>query len=313
MPSENNGHHYAYGKVGDKVSPKAYNNGTMSIQRMLDLLDIGYYELNGTYTAPDKFTSENMTVQIHLKHQTEQKVYHTYNHTRNIHYRYTSASSGETMQDDQGKKVPDYKVQYQITPTVIFDLVTNKVKNGIFNVKNLTTGETFTFNSQANRLKADNFDPIKSPDVSQRWKPEESEIAASFNNLPDLDNWQRFFNGAEFNDNQTVNYKVDYTQINIGDYVPNNQVYFNTDIEVSSDGTKETVYRYFYYGMSDENDEGVNIDHVTKQHYGGRQALEFTRTKTVDTDGQVTYGKWTPVTTDTFPEYIYKDNYLLKD
>ena len=49
-----------------------------------------------------------------------------------------------------------------------------------------------------------------------------NQIAASFNNLPDLDNWQRFFNGAEFNDNQTVNYKVDYTQINIGDYVPNN-------------------------------------------------------------------------------------------
>ncbi|MRI08222.1 cell wall anchor protein, partial [Lactobacillus reuteri] len=64
--------------------------------------------------------------------------------------------------------------------------------------------------------------------------------------------------------------------------------------------------------MSDENDEGVNIDHVTKQHYGGRQALEFTRTKTVDTDGQVTYGKWTPVTIDTFPEYIYKDNYQVK-
>lgn len=81
---------------------------------------------------------------------------------------------------------------------------------------------------------------------------------------------------------------------------------------MSSDGTKETVYRYFYYGMSDENDEGVNIDHVTKQHYGGRQALEFTRTKTVDTDGQVIYGKWTPVTTDTFPEYIYKDNYQVK-
>ena len=312
LPSEDGGHHYAYGKVGDKVGTKAYNNGTMSIKRMLDLLDIGYYELNGTYIAPDTFTSENMIVQIHLKHQTEQKVYHTYNLTRNVHYRYTSASNGETMQDDQGKEVPDYKVQYQITPTVIFDLVTNKVKNGIFNVKNLTTGETFTFSSQANRLKADNFDPIKSPDVSQRWKPEESEIAASFNNLPDLDNWQRFFNGAEFNDNQTVNYKVDYTQINIGDYVPNNQVYFNTDIEVSSDGTKETVNRYFYYGMSDENDEGVNIDHVTKQHYGGRQALEFRRTKTVDTDGQVTYGKWTPVTTDTFPEYIYKDNYQVK-
>lgn len=71
------------------------------------------------------------------------------------------------MQDDQGKEVTDYKVQYQITPKVTFDLVTNKVKNGIFNVKNLTTGETFTFNSQGNRLKVDNFDLVKSPDVSQ--------------------------------------------------------------------------------------------------------------------------------------------------
>ena len=90
-------------------------------------------------------------------------------------------------------------------------------------------------------------------------------------------------------DNQSVVYTVDYTKIKIGDYVPNNQVYFNTaDAEVSADGTHETVYRYFYYGMTDENDEGINTDHVTKQHYGGRQALEFTRTKTINTDGQVT-------------------------
>ncbi|MCC4482793.1 hypothetical protein [Limosilactobacillus reuteri] len=90
-------------------------------------------------------------------------------------------------------------------------------------------------------------------------------------------------------------------------------MYFNTaDAEVSADGTHETVYRYFYYGMTDENDEGINTDHVIKQHYGGRQALEFTRTKTINTDGQVTYGKWTPVTTDTFPEYIYKDKYQFK-
>lgn len=71
LPSENGGHHYAYGKIGDKVSAKAYNNGKMSIQRMLDLLDVGYYELNGPYTAPDTFTSKNMSVQIHLKHQTK--------------------------------------------------------------------------------------------------------------------------------------------------------------------------------------------------------------------------------------------------
>lgn len=73
LPSENNGHHYAYGKVGDKVGTKAYDNGKMSIQRMLDLLDIGYYEPAGAYQAPTEFTSSEMSFQIHLKHQTQQK------------------------------------------------------------------------------------------------------------------------------------------------------------------------------------------------------------------------------------------------
>ncbi|EDX42599.1 LPXTG-motif cell wall anchor domain protein [Limosilactobacillus reuteri subsp. rodentium] len=312
LPSENGGHHYVYGKIGDKVSAKAYNNGKMSIQRMLDLLDVGYYEPAGAYQAPTEFTSPEMSFQIHLKHQTKQKKYAPITLIRNIHYRHTMATDGKTMQDDQGKEVPDYKVQYQITPTVTFDLVTNKVKNGIFNVKNLTTGETYTIASKNNRLVVDYFDPIMSPDVSQQWKPQAVETTESFDKLPDLDHWKSLANGSVF-DNQSVVYKVDYTKIKIGDYVPNNQVYFNTaDAEVSADGTHETVYRYFYYGMTDENDEGVNTDHVTKQHYGGRQALEFTRTKTVDTDGQVTYGKWTPVTTDTFPEYIYKDKYQVK-
>ena len=49
LPSEDGGHHYAYGKVGDKVGTKAYNNGTMSIKRMLNLLDVGYYELADAY------------------------------------------------------------------------------------------------------------------------------------------------------------------------------------------------------------------------------------------------------------------------
>ena len=151
-----------------------------------------------------------------------------------------------------------------------------------------------------------------SPDVSHQWKSQAVETTKSFDKLLDLDHWNSLANGSAF-DNQSVVYTVDYTKIKIGDYVPNNQVYFNTaDAEVSADGTHETVYRYFYYGMTDENDEGINTDHVTKQHYGGRQALEFTRTKTINTDGQVIYGKWTPVTTDTFPEYIYKDKYQFK-
>lgn len=151
-----------------------------------------------------------------------------------------------------------------------------------------------------------------SPDVSHQWKSQAVETTESFDKLLDLDHWNSLANGSVF-DNQSVVYTVGYTKIKIGDYVPNNQVYFNTaDAEVSADGTHETVYRYFYYGMTDENDEGINTDHVTKQHYGGRQALEFRRTKTINTDGQVTYGKCTPVTTDTFPEYIYKDKYQVK-
>ncbi|MCC4421757.1 YSIRK-type signal peptide-containing protein, partial [Limosilactobacillus reuteri] len=314
LPSENNGHHYAYGKVGDKVSPKAYNNGTMSIKRMLDILDIGYYEPAGAYQdqAPKEFTSPEMSFQIHLKHQTQQKKYAPITLIRNIHYRHTMATDGKTMQDDQGNEVPDRIVQYRITPTVDYDLVMSRPAGGTFKIENLTTGETYTIASKNNRLVVDNFDPIMSPDVSQQWKPQAVETTESFDKLPDLDHWRFLANGRVFDD-QSVVYKVDYTKIKIGDYVPNNQVYFNTaDAEVSADGTHETVYRYFYYGMTDENDEGINTDHVTKQHYGGRQALEFTRTKTINTDGQVTYGKWTPVTTDTFPEYIYKDKYQVK-
>ncbi|MDK8116850.1 PT domain-containing protein, partial [Limosilactobacillus reuteri] len=311
LPSENGGHHYAYGKIGDKVSAKAYNNGKMSIQRMLDLLDVGYYELNGPYTAPDTFTSKNMSVQIHLKHQTEQRKYAPITLIRNIHYRHTMATDGKTMQDDQGNEVPDRIVQYRITPIVDYDLVMSRPAGGTFKVENLTTGETYTIASQNNRLVVDNFDPIMSPDVSYQWKPQAVETTESFDKLPDLDHWKSLANG-NISDDQSVVYKVDYTKIKIGDYVPNNEIYYNTDIEQSADGTKETVYRYFYYGMTDENDEGVNTDHVTKQHYGGRQALEFTRTKTVNTNGEVIYGEWQPITTDTFPEYIYKDKYQIK-
>ena len=55
------------------VRKHTINNGTMSIKRMLDILDIGYYEPAGAYQAPKEFTSPEMSFQIHLKHQTQQK------------------------------------------------------------------------------------------------------------------------------------------------------------------------------------------------------------------------------------------------
>lgn len=50
---------------------------------------------------------------------------------------------------------------------------------------------------------------------------------------------------------------------------------------------------------------GVNRDSPTNQYYGGRQELKFVRDKF--NDG--TFGRWQPVTDDTFPEYVYKDYY----
>ena len=155
---------------------------------MLDILDIGYYEPAGAYQAPKEFTSPEMSFQIHLKHQTQQKKYAPITLIRNIHYR------------------------------------------------------------------------LMSPDVSHQWKSQAVETTESFDKLLDLDHWNSLANGSAF-DNQSVVYTVDYTKIKIGDYVPNNQVYFNTaDAEVSADGTHETVYRYFYYGMTDENDEGIKAE-----------------------------------------------------
>lgn len=98
-------------------------------------------------------------------------------------------------------------------------------------------------------------------------------------------------------------YDISYDNIKIGDHVPDDQIQWATNIEVSPDGTRETVYRYFYYGLTD--DTGVNLDSPTKQYYGGRQELQFVRDKF--NDG--TFGRWQPVTDDTFPEYIYKDYY----
>lgn len=95
-------------------------------------------------------------------------------------------------------------------------------------------------------------------------------------------------------------YDISYDNIKIGDHVPDDQIQWATNIEVSPDGTRETVYRYFYYGLTD--DTGVNLDSPTKQYYGGRQELQFVRDKF--NDG--TFGRWQPVTDDTFPEYIYK-------
>ena len=64
------------------VRKHTINNGTMSIKMMLDILDIWYYEPAGAYQAPKEFTSPEMSFQIHLKHQTQQKICSNYSYSK---------------------------------------------------------------------------------------------------------------------------------------------------------------------------------------------------------------------------------------
>ena len=112
LPSKNNGHHYAHGFVGEKISTTAYNNGTQSVDRRLRALTgrRDPYILNGSYTLPTEFTDSLMTVQIHLKHRLETHAdYPTKTITRTIHYRRAYPYDGSQMVDDDGKLIPDYR------------------------------------------------------------------------------------------------------------------------------------------------------------------------------------------------------------
>ncbi len=251
-------------------------------------METGHYVLNGKFTMPTVFNAPSMNVVVHMKHETDTWEKQTNTFTRTIHYR--RATDGMDVKDSDGHVIPDYQEQYEITPVITNDEVTDQTIAVTYKIKDLTTCKEWSV-------------PVTSPTAASPWKAEESSVAGSVT-LPSLAMW----NDADlmwdsWNINQTIDYHVSYDNMKIGDYVPDDQIQWSTNIETSSDGTKETVYRYFYYGLTD--DTGVNIDHPTKQYYGGRQSLQFIRDKHADGS----FGQWRPVTTDIFPDYVYQDYY----
>lgn len=168
LPSKNNGHHYAHGFVSEKISTTAYNNGTRSVDRMLRALTgrRDPYVLNGSYTLPTEFTDSLMTVQIHLKHRVETHAdYPTKTITRTIHYRRAYPYDGSQMVDDDGKLIPDYQVQYEVTPVVVIDKATGK-QTVTYTVKNLQTGKVTTIENDGTDPITIDYDQVASPTVT---------------------------------------------------------------------------------------------------------------------------------------------------
>lgn len=306
LPSENNGHHYAHGFIGEKISTNAYNNGTRSVDRMLGALTGRHdpYVLNGSYTLPTEFTDSLMTVQIHLKHRIETHAdYPTKTITQTIHYRRAYPYNGSQMVDDNGKLIPDYQVQYEVTPVVIIDKATGK-QTVTYTIKNRQTGKATTIENGGTDPITIDYDQVASPTVTD-WIADEATVEGHYQMNFGIDHWKIAANDLQ--DLQTVNYKYNESNLKIGDVVPNAALHTVPIVETSADGTRMTVTRTFYYGFTD--DSGDNLDHPEIQHYGGSQSLEFTREKTTDSDGNITYSPWQAVTTNTFPKYVYQEHY----
>ncbi len=306
LPSENNGHHYAHGFIGEKISTNAYNNGTRSVDRMLRALTGRHdpYEQNGSYTLPTEFTDSLMTVQIHLKHRVEtHDDYSTKTITRIIHYRRGYPYDGNQMVDDDGKLIPDYQVQYEVTPVVVIDKATGK-QTVTYTIKNLQTGKVTTIENGGTDPITIDYDQVASPTVTD-WIADEATVGGHYQMNFGIDHWKIAANDLQ--DLQTVNYKYNESNLKIGDVVPNVALHTVPIVETSADGTRMTVTRTFYYGFTD--DSGDNLDHPEIQHYGGSQSLEFTREKSTDSAGNTTYSPWQAVTTNTFPKYVYQEHY----
>ena len=306
LPSENNGHHYAHGFIGEKISTTAYNNGTRSVDRMLRALTGRHdpYVLNGSYTLPTEFTDSLMTVQIHLKHRVETHAdYPTKTITRTIHYRRAYPYDGSQMVDDDGKLIPDYQVQYEVTPVVVIDKATGK-QTVTYTIKNLQTGKVTTIENDGTDPITIDYDQVASPTVTD-WIADEAAVGGHYQMNFGIDSWKVSAN--DWQDLQTVTYKYDESKLKIGDVVPKAARHEAAIVEISADGTRMTVTRTFYYGFTD--DSGDNLDHPEIQHYGGSQSLEFTREKATDSAGNTTYSPWQAVTTNTFPKYVYQEHY----
>lgn len=262
------------------------------------------YVLNGSYTLPTEFTDSLMTVKIHLKHRVETHAdYPTKTITRTIHYRRAYPYDGSQMVDDDGKLIPDYQVQYEVTPVVVIDKATGK-QTVTYTIKNLQTGKVTTIENGGTDPITIDYDQVASPTVTD-WIADEATVGGHYQMNFGIDHWKIAANDLQ--DLQTVNYKYDESKLKIGDVVPKAARHEAAIVEISADGTRMTVTRTFYYGFTD--DSGDNLDHPEIQHYGGSQSLEFTREKTTDSAGNTTYSPWQAVTTNTFPKYVYQEHY----
>ena len=262
------------------------------------------YVLNGSYTLPTEFTDSLMTVKIHLKHRVETHAdYPTKTITRTIHYRRAYPYDGSQMVDDDGKLIPDYQVQYEVTPVVVIDKATGK-QTVTYTIKNLQTGKVTTIENGGTDPITIDYDQVASPTVTD-WIADEATVGGHYQMNFGIDSWQVSAN--DWQDLQTVTYKYDESKLKIGDVVPKAARHEAAIVEISADGTRMTVTRTFYYGFTD--DSGDNLDHPEIQHYGGSQSLEFTREKATDSAGNTTYSPWQAVTTNTFPKYVYQEHY----
>ena len=245
-----------------------------------------------------------MTVQIHLKHRVETHAdYPTKTITRTIHYRRAYPYDGSQMVDDDGKLIPDYQVQYEVTPVVVIDKATGK-QTVTYTIKNLQTGKVTTIENDGTDPITIDYDQVASPTVTD-WIADEAAVGGHYQMNFGIDSWKVSAN--DWQDLQTVTYKYDESKLKIGDVVPKAARHEAAIVEISADGTRMTVTRTFYYGFTD--DSGDNLDHPEIQHYGGSQSLEFTREKATDSAGNTTYSPWQAVTTNTFPKYVYQEHY----
>lgn len=244
------GVHYAYGTVGDPINGSIYDGYTYSFQNLLNNMKTGYYVPNGEFTTPTIFTAPTMNVTVHMKHATDTWEDQTNTLTRTIHYR--RSTDGMDVQDPAGNNIPDYQEQYEITPVVTEDELTNEIVAVTYKIKDLKTGKEWTVQPTNGTQLVLNFEPVLSPQAANPWQAEEATAAGSVT-LPELNRWDDAgFMWDSWNKKVTIDYDISYDNVKIGDYVPDDQIQWSTNINVSPDGTKETVYRYFYYGLTDD-------------------------------------------------------------
>lgn len=231
--------------------------------------------------------------------------------TRTVHYRTSQTMGGiEPMKDDNGNVIQDYVEKYEITPTVYSDFTLGQ--NYIyFQIKNDKTGviTSATATSRDQNIKV-MYDDVPVPKVTG-WKAssikgDNYDDPTYFGGSMTYSNWS---DGLPDNltDSQTIYYTYDISSLKPGDKVDPKYRQL-TVVDDDATDTDQKFYRTFLYSKSDVNDHDHNTSYIengTTEYFAGIQSLEFTRTKTTNADGTVTYGQWTPKTTATSPEFTW--------